>query len=128
MSNEASPVSPEPEMAPSTAATPATDFPQAAGPQPQSAFSYPDTDAPRPRPRGRRLALLIVGAAVVAAVLFGGGFWAGSAVGSIPGMSHSRFGDDPRVGPGGRMDHGPLPGGDHDDSDTDTMDPSNVEG
>lgn len=64
MSNEASPVSAEPERAPSTAATPATDFPRAAGPQPQSA----------------------------------------------PGMSHSRLGDDPRVGPGSRTDHTPIPG------------------
>jgi hypothetical protein len=81
MGNEVSPVSAEPERAPSTAATPATDFPRAAGPQPQSAPG----DAAQPL-RGRPA----------------GG--TGQPDGPHP---------DPR---------------DHDDSDTDTADPSNVDG
>jgi hypothetical protein len=63
--------------------------------------------------------LLLVGAAVIAgALLFGGGFWAGSVVGSVPGTSFD--GSDPRVGPGGPGEHR-FPGReDGDDSGTDT--------
>jgi hypothetical protein len=134
MRNEARPVSPEPARTPEpdAPATTASPPPHATGPHPQSAFTYPDApESPRSRSRGTRMALLIIGAVVVAGMLFGGGFWTGSVVSSIPGMSHSRFGDDPRMGPGGPGDPRP-PGREDDDSDsdtdTDTTDPSNVDG
>ncbi|MET0480840.1 MAG: hypothetical protein ABWZ69_05740 [Mycetocola sp.] len=120
MSNdEARPVSPEPARAPGPG-SPTVDPSPVAGPQPQSAFVYPDSSEPaRPRSRGKRLALLISGAVVVALLIFGGGFWTGSAVNSIPAPSHSRFGDDPRMGPGGPGDPR-QPGRDDEDSDSDS--------
>lgn len=116
--------------------TPAQQYPQATAAQPvgpggsypQSAFTYPPdrsddgTASARKRSWGARLALLIAGAAVLAALLFGGGFWAGSVVNSVPGISDGRFGDQ-RMGPGGgRPDDGDFPGrgNEHGDSDTDT--------
>jgi hypothetical protein len=123
MSDETRPLSREPETAPgpSEATTPAA-APPMPGPYPQAAFAYPATEPTdsRPRSRGLRIALLIVGAVVVAAMLFGGGFWTGSVVSSFTGISDSRFGGDPRTGPGGPMDHGRIPGRDDDDSDSGT--------
>ena len=120
-------VSPPPQEAPS--ATPTTTYPPAPapapafapGPYPQAAFQYPADSAAEVRPtrsRGKRLALLIAGAAVVGAMLFGGGFWTGTVVNS-PGISNSRFGDGPRLGPGGPRDGDQGPGR-RSDSDTDS--------
>jgi hypothetical protein len=52
------------------------------------------------------MALLMAGAVVVGALLFGGGFWAGTAVSSVHGYPDGRFGND-RIGPGGPGDRFP---------------------
>ncbi|MET4637400.1 hypothetical protein [Mycetocola sp. 2940] len=143
MTDEPTPVAPRPEPRPvpepaeekaadTTATTPLSPA-QAQGPYPLSAFTYPAAPAELPRRSwGKRTVLLLIGAAViVSALLFGGGFWAGSAVSSVPGISYDRSGDDPRVGPGGPGDRR-LPGREEDESDTDTdsdsTDPTIFEG
>lgn len=75
---------------------------------PQSAFTYPAAPGgtSNSRSRGKRMALLIAGAVVVGALLFGGGFWAGTAVTAVHGYSDGRFGND-RMGPGGPGDRFP---------------------
>ncbi|MCP2031285.1 hypothetical protein L1277_001376 [Okibacterium sp. HSC-33S16] len=106
--------------------TPTSDIPPAYRPAaayPQSAFTYPSAPAVSapPRSRGKRIALLIAGAVVVAAILFGGGFWVGIAASPVPGISDGRFGDN-RMGPGGPPRPGDgFPGrGGEPDSDTGT--------
>ena len=121
MSADNRPVSPDPARAAEpVSATPlgATPTPSATaqavgtGPYPQAAFAYPaetSVDAQVKRSRGKRMALFIAGAAVVGALLFGGGFWTGTVVISVPGMSDGRFGDGPRRGPDEPRDLGRVP-------------------
>ena len=108
------------------------------GAYPQSAFTYPSaqpTDESRSdgRSGGTRIALLSVAGVALAALLFGGGFWAGTAVDDGPGMSHSRMGDGgPGWGelgdPGGGQDEGRYGGpGDRTDIRPDNVDPDDLD-
>lgn len=98
---------PNPNAGPNAGPNPSTGVPTVDPNEPrvypQSAFTYPPAEPTEQhtdssRPSGKRIALMSVAGVALAAVLFGGGFWAGTVVDDGPGMSHSRSDDGPGMG------------------------------